>query len=271
MDDVAQIEQLFLSGSRDETLGVYSELFSAKSPVEGQDGGVVTALLLSGLERRVFDAAVVVRRKRSQYLAEAAVAETADAVLAARGTIFLQANVLSKLNELLAAGKKRIAVVGLPCQVQAARKLQQNLRCAAADVEITLIGLFCFEAFVPSKLKAEVQRLTGENIDKSEKTYIRKGQFVMQIGGKHYACKVSELGNAVAEGCWRCGDFVSLLADVSVGSAGSPKGYSTVIVRSKVGQRLMQSLNIEKKPTEKAQLLKLCQLKKARTAKISQQ
>lgn len=267
MDDASQIEPLFLSGNRDENLGVYSELFSAKSPIEGQDGGVVTALLLSGLERRLFDAAIVVRRKKHQYLAEATVAENPEAVLSARGTIFLQVNVLSKLKELIAAGKKRIAVVCLPCQVQAARKLQQNLRHAGVNVEITLIGLFCFEAFLPSKLKTEVKRLTGENIDKAEKTYIQKGQFIMQIKGKHYTCRVSELSSAVVEGCRRCGDFVSRFADVSVGSAGSPKGYSTVIVRSKLGQRLIQGLSIERAATGKTELLKLCHLKKERATK----
>ncbi|MCX8150408.1 MAG: Coenzyme F420 hydrogenase/dehydrogenase, beta subunit C-terminal domain [Candidatus Bathyarchaeota archaeon] len=264
MTDKSQIEQLFLSGSRDENLGVYSELFSAKSGVEGQAGGVVTALLLSGLKKSVFDAAIVVCRKRDRYLAEVVVAENAEAVWAARGALFLKVNVLYKLKELVVAGKKRIALVCLPCQVQAARKLQQALRRSNPDVEITLIGLFCFEAFTPEKLKTEVQKLTGEDIDRAEKVHIRKGQLVIQIKGKTYTCKVAALNNAVLEACRRCDDFTAALADVSVGSVGSPTGYSTVIVRSEVGQRMLQGLRFEKAETEKTELIKLCQLKRAR-------
>ena len=49
-------------GTKDEDLGVYCDLFSAKSSVEGQDGGVVTALLQKGFREGLFDAAIVVRR-----------------------------------------------------------------------------------------------------------------------------------------------------------------------------------------------------------------
>ncbi len=60
--DEAKIEQQFLVGSKDPNLGVYCEMFSAKSRFEGQDGGVVTALLVKGFEDHIFDAAVVVYR-----------------------------------------------------------------------------------------------------------------------------------------------------------------------------------------------------------------
>ena len=51
--DEAKIEQQFLKGTKDEDLGVYCDLFSAKSGIEGQDGGVVTALLVKGFEEGI--------------------------------------------------------------------------------------------------------------------------------------------------------------------------------------------------------------------------
>ncbi len=43
--DEAKIEKQFLQGTKDEDLGVYCDLFSAKSASEGQDGGVVSAIV----------------------------------------------------------------------------------------------------------------------------------------------------------------------------------------------------------------------------------
>ena len=68
--DDEKLEKQFLSGEKDENLGVYCDVFSAKSSVEGQDGGVVTSLLLKGFREGLFDAAIVVSRMQG-YTAEA--------------------------------------------------------------------------------------------------------------------------------------------------------------------------------------------------------
>ena len=52
--DEAKIEQQFLEGTKDPDIGVYCNMFSAKSRFEGQDGGVVTALLVKGFEEAHF-------------------------------------------------------------------------------------------------------------------------------------------------------------------------------------------------------------------------
>ena len=74
----------------------------------------------------------------------------ASDVLAAKGTKYLKVNVTKKLRELISQGKKRIAIVCTPCEAKAARKIQQTLK---NDCEITIIGLFCFEAFNSAKTK----------------------------------------------------------------------------------------------------------------------
>ena len=43
-----------MEGSKDPDLGVYCDMFSAKSSIEGQDGGVVSALLVKGFEEGLF-------------------------------------------------------------------------------------------------------------------------------------------------------------------------------------------------------------------------
>lgn len=174
---------------------------------------------------------------------------------------------MSKLGELIDKGKKKIALVGTACEVRAARKIQQIVMKEYPDVEITIIGLFCFEAFDYEKLKKETQRLLGVDLDKAEKTQIHKGKYIVQADGKEYACKVKDLNSAIEKGCAYCDDFTAKLADISVGSVGSPDGYSTVIVRSEKGKKLLKKLDLTKGDANTEEVTKLSIFKKKRATK----
>ena len=265
-EDIEKIEQQFLKGAKDENFGVYSDAFAAKSSVDGQDGGVATALLVSGMQRGLFDAAIVVQRTDG-YNSEAIIAENVDDIMKAKGTKYLRVKMMSKLGELIDKGKKKIAVVGTACEVRAARKIQKILLKGFPDVEITIIGLFCFEAFDYEKLKAETQRLLGVDLDKAEKTQIHKGKYIVQVDGKEYSCKVRDLHKAVEKGCVYCDDFTAKLADISVGSVGSQDGYSTVIVRSDAGKKLLEQLDLARGDVNIEEVTKLAIFKKQRAAK----
>jgi len=258
--DLSQIKEAFLKGTKDEKLGVYCDIFSAKCDGEWQGGGVVTALLAKGLEKGMFDAAIIVQRKHG-YNAEVVAAKTAGEVSAARGTIYLRVQVIPKLQELVKQGAKRIVVVCTPCEVLSARKIQQSVE---GDCEVVIVGLFCFEAFNVAKLKQEVKTRLDVDLDKIEKTQIRKGKFTAVLDGKEVSCKVKDLEQATEKACRYCDDFTSKLADVSVGSVGSKKGYSTVIVRSEAGQKLVESLDCDKRAVDKEEIAKLSKSKRVR-------
>ncbi len=261
--DETKIEQQFLEGSKDPNLGVYSSIFSAKSRFKGQDGGVITALLVKGFEEHLFDAAVVVYRGVG-YSAIAVVATSAKEAVAARGTRYLRVNVTKKLREIISQGKKRIAIVCTPCEAKAARKIQQSLN---NECEITVIGLFCFEAFNKLKLKEAMCTRLGIDLDKVEKTQIRAGKFMAFIDGKEYSCKVNDLDVAAEKACHYCDDFTSRLADVSVGSVGSKPGFSSVVVRSKVGINLIKNLDATKEGVDKDEIARLSKFKTKRAKK----
>jgi coenzyme F420-reducing hydrogenase beta subunit/ferredoxin len=265
-EDIEKIEQQFLKGTKDENFGVHSEVFAAKSSVDGQDGGVATALLVSGIQRGLFDAAIVVQRTDG-YNSEAVIAENVNDIMKTKGTKYLRVKMMSKLGELIDKGTKKIAVVGTACEVRAARKIQQIVLKEYPDVEITIIGLFCFEAFDYEKLKNETKKLLDVDIDKAEKTQIHKGQYIVQVDGKEYSCKVKELNDAIEKGCAYCDDFTAKLADISVGSVGSPDGYSTVIVRSDAGKRLLEKLDLAKEDVNTEEVSKLSIFKKKRSTK----
>jgi coenzyme F420-reducing hydrogenase beta subunit len=261
--DEAKIDQQFLNGSKDPNLGIYCNMFSAKSRFEGQDGGVVTALLVKGFEEHLFDAAVVVYRGDG-YRAKVGVATNAEEAVAAIGTRYLRVNVTKKLHQLISQDRKRIAIVCTPCEVKAARKIQQSLK---KECKITVIGLFCFEAFNKAKLKDEMYTHLGIDIDKVEKTQIRNGKFTAFIDGKEYNCKVNDLDGAAEKACLYCDDFTSRFADVSVGSVGSKPGFSSVVVRSKTGMELVKNLDSVKDEVDKEEVVRLTKFKMKRAKK----
>jgi coenzyme F420-reducing hydrogenase beta subunit len=265
-EDIKEAEKKFLNGTKDELLGIHTEIFAAKSSIDGQDGGMATALLLSGFKNGLFDAAIVVKRTVG-YKAEAIIAESADEILNARGTKYSRVKMMSKVGELVEKGKRKIAIVGTPCEVRTARKIQQQLLTKYPDLEITIVGLFCFEAFDYDKLKEETKRFLGVDLDKAEKTQIQKGKFIVQIGGKEYSAKVKEFHDAIQGGCAYCNDFVARLSDVSVGSVGSSDGYSTVIVRSAKGKKLLDNVDFVKGDVNIEDVTKLADFKKKRAEK----
>jgi coenzyme F420-reducing hydrogenase beta subunit len=265
-EDMRKAEEQFLKGKRDELLGVHQDMFAAKSQIAGQDGGMATALLLSGFEKGLFDAAIVVRRTAG-YKAEAIIVESMDKILSARGTKYSRVQMMSKIGELVEQGKRKIAFVGTACEIRTGRKIQQQLLSKYHDLEITIVGLFCFESFDYDKLKVDTERLLGVDLDKAEKTQIHKGKFIVQVDGKEYSAKIKEFHDAIQGGCGFCNDFTGRIADVSVGSVGSPEGYSTVIVRSDRGKRLLENVDFTKGDVNKDEILKLAGFKKKRADK----
>ena len=265
-EEAKEIAQQFLKGKPDENLGVYTDIFSAKSSIDGQDGGVATALLVSGMKRNLFDAAIVVQRMQG-YLADAIVAENVDELLKSKGTKYVRVSMMSKLGDLIAKGKRKIALVGTACEVRAARRLQQVLLRKYPDLKLTIIGLFCYEVFDYKTLKEETKRLLGVNLDDAEKTHITKGKYIVSINGKDHAVNVKELSKAVEKRCLSCPDFTAKYADISVGSVGSDEGYSTVLVRSDVGKELLTKLDVTKGTVKSEEVTKLSILKKDRADK----
>jgi coenzyme F420-reducing hydrogenase beta subunit/Na+-translocating ferredoxin:NAD+ oxidoreductase RnfD subunit len=261
--DAETIEQSFLQGKADENIGIYQDIFSAKSSYKGQDGGVATALLVSGMQKGLFDSAIVVRRSKG-YLAEAYVAESVDDIVKASGTKYMRVRIVSKLGELIAKGKRKIAIIGTPCDIRAARRIQQQMFTDCPDLELTMIGLFCYEDFNYQILKSEIRRLLNVNIDQAEKTQIHKGKFIVTINGKESSVPVKDLSAAVDKGCLSCPDFASKYSDISVGSVGSEEGRSTVIVRSDVGAKLVEKLELNRGEVRKEDITKLSINKKKR-------
>jgi coenzyme F420-reducing hydrogenase beta subunit/ferredoxin len=261
--DIKEMEEEFLSGTIDNDLGVNREMFAGKSSIEGQDGGMATSILERGIEMSLLDAAVVVQ-KNKRCGANAVFVDEMDQVLQAKGTKYVRVSVIAPLLEALERGKRRIAVVGTPCQIRAVRKLQRQgyFNEKFPDAQIFLIGLFCFESFDYSFLESCIRKLFGIDPDRAEKMQIARGRFIVTVDGKEYSCRVRELESAVRAGCGFCDDLVSRLADISIGSIGSAEGYSTVIVRSEMGEKLLDAVQFSRREINRDEVVKLAAIKK---------
>ena len=261
--DIKEVEEEYLSGMIDNDLGVNREMFAGKSGIEGQDGGMVTSILHNGIEMGLLDAAVVAQKNRS-FGANAALLDKADLILQAKGTKYVRVSVIAPLMDALQKGKKRIAVVGTPCQIRVVRKLQRQgyFNEKFPDAEIDLIGLFCFESFDYESLNGHIRELFGIDLDSADKIQIARGKFIISAGGKEYSCPVRELGDHVRAGCQFCDDLVNRLADISIGSIGSPDGFSTVIVRSDRGKKLLEAVEFDRREIKRDEIVKLAGIKK---------
>lgn len=261
--DIKKIEDL-LGGTTDDELGVNRDMFAGKSDILGQDGGMVTAILQRGRDSGLLDAAIVAQKNRS-FGANAVLVDETDSILQAKGTKYVRVSVIAPLLDALKRGKRRVAVVGTPCQIRVVRKLQ--LQGYFNDVEIFLIGLFCFESFDYAAQKSRIWELFGIDLDNAEKMQIARGKFIVTAGGKEHSCPVRELERAVRAGCPYCNDLVSRLADISIGSIGSPDGYSTVIVRSERGERLLDAASFDRIGINRDDVVKLATIKKKNAEK----
>lgn len=262
--DLEGLEMKFLDSEgikeRDEYLGIYKELIAGKTSIDGQDGGIVTSVLTAGMEKELFDC-VIVAERGVDFNAGAKIAESVDEIEKARGTKYVQCPMISKIGEAVKCGKRKIAIVGTPCEIRAARKIQSVLLKDVPQIEITTIGLFCFENFYHDKLAKKTKELLGIDLASASKIQITKGKYLVTANGKTYKTKVAELDEAVRENCRYCDDFVARLADISVGSVGSEDGYSTIIVRTERGEKLVDLIDFSSGDVDKEEISKTAKLK----------
>ena len=75
-----------------------------------------------------------------------------------------------------------------------------------------------------------------------------KGKLEITLNdGMQYVIPLTELEDTVRPGCGVCTDFTALKADISDGAVGSPDGYTTLVVRTLVGQHVLESAVANKK------------------------
>ena len=231
-----------------EELGIHIAIYSARTTNEeiakiASDGGVVTSLLAYMLQQKIIDAAVVSGiDEKNPWKPIPKIVSTTDELLKTAGTRYTVSPTILGLGSAVDEyGKKRIALVGTPCQIRALRKMQTTEKGALkyGSKVVLAIGLFCMESFYYDKLIREYLK-DKLDLSKISKFSIKKGKFIVKtVDGKEAInVPLKEIRPYARESCHNCTDFTAELADISVGSIGSAEGWSTVIVRTEAGRKV---------------------------------
>ena len=137
-----------------ELSGIYSDIMLVRASDDtvhkvGQDGGLVSAILIWCLENEIIDAALVsyLEGDGSSWKAIPGVATTRDEVIARAGSRYTySANTLA-LPMALERGLERIALVGMSCQSSVPPVMKQRKVGKVAQAISLNIGLLCSKTF----------------------------------------------------------------------------------------------------------------------------
>ena len=204
----------------------------------GQDGGLVSALLIWAFEHDVIDAALVsgLEGDGSTWKAVPQVAWSKEDVLATSGSRYTySANPLA-YPEAIAGGAERIALVGMGCQasappVMAARKAGKIAR------RFTLsIGLLCSKTFddaiFPELFEAKYGLARADIVKMNIKGVFQ----VWMRDGAYHEIPLKEAHGWTREGCTSCPDFAAEHADISTGGIGAFGDWTLTLLRTERGE-----------------------------------
>ncbi len=233
----------------EEVAGVSSDILLVRATdpdiqTAGQDGGLVSALLIWALEHDIIDAALVSQLEGDgrTWKAVPGVATTRAEVLAAAGSRYTySANPLA-YPKAIEGGAERIALVGMGCQasappVMAARKAGKIAR----RLSLT-IGLMCSKTFDDAIFPELFEAKYGIFRADIAKMNI-KGVFqIWTRDGGYHEIPLKEAHAWTREGCTSCPDFAAEHADISTGGIGAFNDWTLTIVRTEKGRDLLQGM-----------------------------
>lgn len=242
-------------------IGVVKAAYSARalrSNLKAQDGGVVTAILEELLKAGEIDGAIVAVSS-GPFRGEARVAKTVEEIRASAGSVYSPTLSLSQLNSVPQSGlgaDAKLALVGTPCQISGLKYLQRfdwKYRDGGAGNVKYTIALMCTRSFHPGRL---TQKLKAAGVDTKlvKKMDVKENTIRLygEDGGLLFEDDAKLFRDAAIKGCEECADFTGRLADITVGSVGSPRGFSSILIRTPQGERAWSIAKdaLEQRPLE---------------------
>ncbi|MGQ9837873.1 MAG: Coenzyme F420 hydrogenase/dehydrogenase, beta subunit C-terminal domain [Cyanobacteriota bacterium] len=233
------------SPSDADYFGVYEEMFTARKrdPIPGaQWTGIVSSIGMKALSSGLVEGVVCVQADAGdRFKPQPILARTPEEVLAARVNKPTLSPNLSVLEQVEQSGLKRLLVIGVGCQIQALRAVENKLGLE----KLYVLGTPC----VDNVSRAGLQKFL-ETTSRSPETVVHY-EFMQdfRIHFKHedgsvekvpfFGLKTKQLKDVFAPSCLSCFDYVNGLADLVVGYMGSPLGWQWLVVRNRRGRELL--------------------------------
>ena len=209
----------------------------------GQDGGLVSAILVYALEHDIIDAALVsyLEGDGTSWKAVPGIARTREEVIASAGSRYTySANTMAYKD--LEKDEERIALVGMSCQSSSPPAMKQRKAGKVARRFTLNIGLLCSKTFDDAIFEELFEAKYGLKKADMKKMNI-KGVFqIWMKDGAYHEVPLKECHAWTREGCKLCPDFAAEHADISTGGIGAFNDWTLTIVRTDVGRDLMAAL-----------------------------
>ena len=246
-----EVDTFLFGRERDETevYGVTQDVILARATdpellAVGQDGGLVSALLIWAHEHDVVDAALVsyLEGDGTSWKAVPGVARNREEILAAAGSRYTySANPLAYA-EATRDGAERIALVGMGCQASAPAIMSARKAGKVARRLVLTIGLLCSKTFDDAIFPELFEARYGLRREDIVKMNI-KGVFqVWTRDGAFHEIPLKEAHAWTREGCKLCPDFAAEHADISTGGIGAFSDWTLTLVRTDKGRELISAM-----------------------------
>lgn len=234
-----------LEDERELYFGVHQAMWSGRKtePIPGaQWTGIVTTIAIEMLNQGMVEGVVCVQTDQNdRFTPRPILATTAEEILAARVNKPTLSPNLSVLELVAESGFKKLLVIGVGCQIQALRAVEQHLGLE----QLYVLGTPCVDNVTRSGLQKFL-----ETTSRSPQTVVSY-EFMQDfhVHFKHaddsiekvpfFALNTKELKDVFAPSCMTCFDYVNSLADLVVGYMGAPFGWQWIVVRNDRGQAML--------------------------------
>jgi coenzyme F420 hydrogenase subunit beta len=240
-----EIDQQLFGATRkpEDVIGFYKDIVLAKAAnpevlAHGQDGGVVSSLLIWGLEKGEIDGVCTSKLSdEREWDCEPAVVTDREGVLASAGSRYTYSpNPLAML-KAAEMGLSNLALVGMGCQASAPGSMAaRRVNKWAKKVSWTL-GLLCSKSFTYDGLMVEIaQKELGLNLDDIVRVNIKGKLLFYTKDGQELTYGLKKSHVYTRPGCLHCPDFAAEHADISFGGLGQGEGWTLTIIRTDKGQ-----------------------------------
>jgi len=230
----------------EEISGIYSDIMLTRASDDmvhemGQDGGLVSALLIWAMKEGYIDAALVsyLEGDGSTWKALPGVATNQEEILKAAGSRYTySANTLA-LKEATERGFSKLALVGMSCQSSVPPVMWSRKVGKSSKPFVFNIGLLCSKTFDDAIFEELFEAKYGIRKADIKKVNI-KGVFqIWTHDGEYHEVPLKECHAWTREGCTHCPDFAAEHADISTGGIGKFNDWTLTIVRTELGREII--------------------------------